>query len=119
MIHNSGNQMRVVSFLRLDKVALEPPPNDGDFSPSLPQMLSGLGGRTAPSCAGGMIPPQSADGAVVVNTRAPECRQDYTQDGGTITATPAVSQRRQEAQKGVAVVVGEVGDWSTLQVFQK
>lgn len=116
MLHNQGNQMRVVTYSRLDQLALEPPPNDTDHFDLPPPPIVGLGGPTAPRGAGGMIPPQCRDGAMVATSRAPDCRQDYHQDGGGLTATPPDSVERQERQKGV---VSALGDWKDAQVFDK
>lgn len=105
MIHNDGRQMVVTSFTRLDKVALERPPNDVDRFLGLPTMVQGLGGKTAPSGAGGMLGPQRHDGQPVVNTRAPVCRQEPVTDGGAFTVTPPVNVRDKERQRSIYAVL--------------
>ena len=125
MIHNNGAQMRVWEALRLDKVALELPPNDPSFFNLPAAPIAALGGKTAPSSPGGMTPPQNGkynpvtreiDPVVVITSKAPPDRQNYLDDGGTITATPPPSITRQENQKGV---VGALADWKDADVFQK
>lgn len=115
MIHNRP-VMNVVSYRRLDQVALETPPNDVESFGDLPQVFAGLGGKTGPSAPGGLLPPQAKDGAVVVSTVAPPSRQNYTDDGGGLTSTPPHSVRDQERQKGV---VTSLGPWKDAQVFEK
>lgn len=129
-IQNNGAKMNVDTFVRLDKVALEPPPNDTEFFENYPpNIVQGLGGKTAPTAGlAGMLPPQqspkiigtgpfgtavfeSAEGdvprAFVLGSAAPPDRQDYTNDGGTITATPPPSVRKQESQRGIMDIVGD------------
>ncbi len=103
MLHNNGAQLQVVNLWpRVDRVVLEPPPNEGDFEGRLPQMITGLGGRTAPIAAGGGVGPQLAENLPVVNTAAPPDRQkDYHNDGGGLTATPSFSIRKQELERSV------------------
>lgn len=102
MIHNDGRQMYVHSFTRIDKIALEAPPNDTDQFLGLPGMIQGLGGRTAPSGAGGMMGPQPQP---IVNTRAPECRQEPVTDAGSFTATPPANVREKERQKSIYLIL--------------
>jgi len=142
MIQN-GPRMNVVSFTRLDQVALELPPNDSDFVTIPLAPISALGGRTAPSGHGGMLPPQQclkivgkdafghavfevAEGDVprkfVAGTAAPPDRQKPDVDGtridtGGITAVPPPSVRYQEAQRGVMDIVGDA-DLSTINTRQ-
>lgn len=98
MLHLNGAQMVVTKFTRLDKIAQELPPNDTERFEGLPSMLSGLGGKTAPSGAGGMLGPQRHADQPVVSTRAPESRQEPVTDGGSFTATPPVNVRDKERQ---------------------
>ena len=125
-IQNNGAKMNVVSFTRLDKVALELPPNDPSYFEVYPApIISALGGRTAPSGGGGMINPQqlpkpALEGdvprAFVLGSAAPPDRQkDYCNDGGTITATPPPSVTRQENQRGVVDIVGDA-DLKTINL---
>ena len=131
-IQNNGQKMCVDSFVRLDKIALElPPNNDPTFAIYPTPVISALGGLTAPHGAGGMIPPQNLpkggvpgsegflvypntpEGDVprsfVLSSAAPP---DYTtvgiyEDGGRIIATPPPSVSAQEIRKGVMDIVGE------------
>ena len=112
--------MNVDTFTRLDKIALELPPNDPSYfaqGVNLPDFKQGLGGLTAPSMAGGMIPPQNLPKGIpeegdvarafVLGSAAPPDRQDYWNDGGSITATPPPSVTKQENQKGVVDILGD------------
>jgi hypothetical protein len=104
MIHNTGG-MNVVSFLRLDEVALEPPPNDVERFETLPQMMSGLGGKTAPINSAGSFN-ATMPGQVVAKSTAPPDRISPAQSenlGGSIIATPSPSITRQERQKGLVL----------------
>ena len=105
MIHNDGRQMYVHHFTRLDREALEPPPNDTDQFLGLPTMITGLGGKTAPSNAGGMLGPQQPANQPVINTRAPECRQEPVTDGGSFTSTPPPNVREKERQKSIYLIL--------------
>lgn len=125
MLHNRGG-LSVVSFTRLDQVALELPPNDVEQFSIPANPIAALGGATQPRGGGGMIPPQNGkynpatheiDPVVVVKSIAPPDRQrDYTNDGGSITATPPPSVTRQENQKGI---VSASADWKDADVFGK
>lgn len=110
--------MNVDTFIRLDRIALELPPNDSPSFAVYPSpVIQGLGGLTAPSMAGGMIPPQNlpkhpaAEGdvarAFVLGSAAPPDRQDYWNDGGSIIATTPPSVIAQENQKGVVDILGD------------
>lgn len=107
MIHNRGG-LSMMSWSRLDQVALEALPNDGDFctpTSQLPQMISALGGRTAPSGGGGGVGPQipAIPGIpdLVLTSRAPDSRQPTNDDGGGMAARPSSTIRQQERQAGV------------------
>lgn len=125
MLYNAGNKGDVISFTRLDQVALEPPP-DAMYFPNLATMQQGLGGLNAPSGVGGYggggVPPvesvqdipSSIPGAsVIITSAAPSDRQKPDVDGtrfdtGGLTATPPASVRQQEGRKGIVDVLGEL-----------